>query len=259
MWLGRAYHAVAHNYFHLGQFDQALAAAGRAHALAQASGDQNGVSNAAMTSGISHAARGEFDAAVAVCQRGIDSAPYAATAELVRGHLGSVYLEKGDISQALPLLERAVRQMEELGVPIMQGWYGSDLSRALLAAGRPAEARAAALAAVELSRSFSFQDAIGRAEWALGSALAAGGDLTDAQAHLTEALEVFTTIRARFGMARAHFALAEITHAAGEGRQAIAHVNQARSLFAGLRLTAHVRRTEALAADIRAVRAGTPA
>ncbi|MBI3326198.1 MAG: hypothetical protein HYZ81_05800 [Nitrospinae bacterium] len=106
-WLGLAHWVLGFNYLTVGEFDQALEAATRVQAIGEAIGDPRLPSWAAWLSGVIYATRGDGEAGIAACQRGLERAPIPYDTALAQGYLGYAYIEEGDPGRAIPVLEPA--------------------------------------------------------------------------------------------------------------------------------------------------------
>ncbi|MDX6225002.1 MAG: hypothetical protein QOE64_1378, partial [Frankiales bacterium] len=149
-------HAQIHNqlalvYERIGHWDEALAAAGRALAIAEAAGDTALCSIVLCNRGITRAYRGDLAAAEADMRRSRDLALEHAgerLAALDRQHnLGWILARRGRLPEALHQLDLAEAGISELGVPL--AIYQLDRAEVLLAAGLFEEAREVASRAAE--------------------------------------------------------------------------------------------------------------
>ena len=87
---------VGFNYSQMGEFEQALQAEGRAHAIGEDIGDPKLQSFASWVSGIIYASVGEYEAGIEACERALRRAPDPLERAIAAGCLGYAYLEKGD-------------------------------------------------------------------------------------------------------------------------------------------------------------------
>lgn len=191
----------------------------------------------AAVAGVATAARNrDYQNALTLWSDTVAKAPWNARAH---AGVGAAFLEQGNVTGAIPALERAV----ELDPQLMEAH--NNLAMALLDAGRPAESIAHFTAALQLrpgvaSTYYNFGNALlglGRvddaidqqqkalalqrdfpeAECALANALAAAGRGADAIPHFEASL------RLQPGLAPAHFGLANAFANAGRLEESIPH------------------------------------
>jgi class 3 adenylate cyclase/tetratricopeptide (TPR) repeat protein len=246
-WLGQAHWAVAINYYFMGAFTQALAAAAQAHALGEALGDPRLQSYVAWTMGLIEATRGEWEAGIAACHRSVAHSPDPLNTAVALGFLGHAYLENGDAAAATAALEQAVQHMSQFRFRQLHGWYLACLGEAYLLSGQLDQARATVLQGLEITRDCRYQHGIGWAQPALGRIAQVSGTLAEAETHYMAALQTFTSTQGRFEVGRTHLALAELAHAQGNRDAATAHAHNARALFMALKISRYVERTQQFA------------
>jgi tetratricopeptide (TPR) repeat protein len=194
-WLGQAHWAVAVNYYFMGAFAQALAAAAQAHDLGEALGDPRLQSYAAWTMGLMEATRGEWEAGIAACHRSVAHSPDPLNTAVALGFLGHAYLESGDAVAATSALEQAVQHMSRFRFRQLHGWYLAFLGEAYLLSGQLDQARASALQGLEITRDCRFQHGVGWAHRALGRIARVSGALAEAETYCMEALQTFASTR----------------------------------------------------------------
>jgi DNA-binding NtrC family response regulator/tetratricopeptide (TPR) repeat protein len=249
-WLGLAHWVVGINYVIIGDFEQALDAETRALAIGDAIGDPRIQSYATWSTGWIHALTGEWEAGIEACNRGLGRSPDPVSTAVALGHLGYIYLEKGDPAEAIPLLEQAVAEMSRFQFRRLEGRFTTFLGEAYLLNGELAKARELVQRGLEITRQARYWYGLGWAQQVLGRIARAGGQLTEAEAQLTEALQTFATIQARFMTARTHLALAELAHARGNSEAAATYLRGAYSAFRSLRVGRYVDRAAALAREL---------
>jgi tetratricopeptide (TPR) repeat protein len=248
-WLGQSHWAVAHNYYFMGAFARALAAAAQAHALGEALGDPRLQSYAAYITGIIEATRGEWEAGIAACHRSVAHSPDPLNNALALGFLGYAYLENGDFSAATSALEQAVQHVSRFRFRPLHGWYLALLGEAYLLSGQLDKARALVLQGLEITRDFRFQHGVGWAQRALGRTARVSGALAEAKTYFTEALQLFASTQDRFEVGRTHLELAILAHAQGDIRAATTHLHEAHSWFIALQVPKYIERTAQLARE----------
>ncbi len=226
-----------------GDFELAVEAAARLDAIGEALGDRCLQTNAAVTLAWSYATRGDWAAGIEAYQRALERSPDAFETALVLGWLGAAYLEKGDLSEAIPRLKEAVQQANQYRSSQVQGWVKTFLSEAYRLDGQLELARDLARQGLDISRGAKFPYGIGLAERALRRIAQARGALADAATHLTAALETWTAIQARFEVGRTHLDLTAVAQADGNPQAVATHLQAAYDLFSALRVPRYVECT----------------
>lgn len=245
-WLGHAYWSLGGSYCYMGAFDLALEAEARGRAIGEAIGDRRLPTYTACLAGWAHAARGDCDAAIEACRRGVEHAPDPLNTAAALAYLGYAYLEKGEPEQAIPLLTQAVERFAAFKLRQLEGRFTTLLGDAYLAVGRLEEARGLARRGLAIASAVKYGFGVGWAHRTLGRIARAAGAAEEAQTHFGEALRVFTGVQARFEAGRTHLALAETIGATGDCVAARAHLEEAAGIFAALRLPSHEARTREL-------------
>jgi tetratricopeptide (TPR) repeat protein len=249
-WLGHAYWVLGTDYSFSGELQAALEAQGRAHAVGVAIGDSRLQSFAAWsTSGIL-TLMGDYPAAIEASRRSLDSSPDPINTVLAVAYLGRAYAEAGDVASAVPLLERAVREVAELRMERSQGRITTWLAEAYCLRGDLEKARVTAMRALESTEAGGHRYGSAEAHRALGRIDEAAGLFPEAAARLDQALEGFGLIGARLEVGRTHLAHAGLARRRGLGAEAAAHLDQARRLFADLGVSRYVERVDA---EVRAL------
>jgi DNA-binding SARP family transcriptional activator len=251
-WLGEAAWVLGTAHAFRGEF----AAARRQEARARAVGRRIGDARLQHRSewGLIQAMAGEADAAIAACERSLAACHHPLDAAIASAHLGYAHLQRGEAAPAVRLLERARAELERFGMRSSLGRVLAWLGQAYLAAGRRADARAAAERGLDLTRGVGYRYGEGEAERTVGLVAAAEGDARAAAGHLERALAVFEAIEAPFEAARTRLALAEAASAAAAGPgpagagAARDHLARARARFRELGVPRYVERADALAA-----------
>jgi tetratricopeptide (TPR) repeat protein len=145
---------------------------------------------------------------------------------------GLPYLHQGDLSQALPLLERAMDICQDADLPLIFPWVASPLGLAYALSGRVTDALPLLVQAIEQSA------ALGR--WGyhalfvatLGKALLLAGRLEEAHHHAGQALDLARVHKERGNEAYALRLTGEIMACSSslDAEQAEAHYRQALAL-----------------------------
>jgi tetratricopeptide (TPR) repeat protein len=245
-WLGMAHWIEGISATLMGDFAGARAATIRANAVGAAMEDPHLQNYAAWTSGWIDATRGESDAAIEACQRALQYSPDPVNTAFATGQLGHAYLERGDPTRAIVLLESAVVQLDDLGVRPTQGRFLAWLSEALLAEGAIDRADAVARRSLEINRAAVFPYGIALAERALGAVAAARGRAGEAEVYFRGALRAFESMHAAFEVARTRLALAGLALAAGRRDEAARQAADAERAFAELGAPPYAERARRL-------------
>jgi class 3 adenylate cyclase/DNA-binding winged helix-turn-helix (wHTH) protein/tetratricopeptide (TPR) repeat protein len=241
--LGMAHFVLGLNCLMLGRFDQALEAALRAGAIGEAIADARLQTFAAWTAGWIHATRGAWKEAIAACHRALKCSSDPLNTAFATGWLGYSYLEQGDPTAAMPLLEQAVQRLRQYRYRRLEGLYTTFLGAAHLLDGRCDTARDLVLRGLSLASEETYHIGIGWAQRTLGHIAQAAGVLAEAESHLREALTTFTAVQAHFEIGRTHLDLAELAHDQGNRQAVTVHLTAAYHLFTVLRVPAYVERT----------------
>ena len=249
-WLASAYWVQALNHGPIGEFDAALEAIARLMEIADATQDPKLQSAADWTAGSVLALRGDWDRGVAVARRGLDRSPNPVNTALAMGFLGAIYFERGDMGEAIPLLEKAVAQLGAFRSLEMQAWMSSVLGEAHFAAGELGTARALLEEAAGTSAKVGFWWGIGWSERALGRMALAAGIPDKARAHLERALATVEAAGARFEAARTRLPLVRVEQAAGDPAAAARRLADAHRVFVELGAPVYVAQSSALAREL---------
>jgi DNA-binding NtrC family response regulator/tetratricopeptide (TPR) repeat protein len=248
-WIGPAHWAVGLNHTLLGEFEAALAAEAQATALGTAVGDPQVASSAAWASGLVHVCRGDWELAIRSCEEALALSPDPLNSAMALGWLGLAWLERGELGQAVPRLEEALRLHVDFGFRQAQAWFSAFLAEAHRRAHRLETALELASQGLELARATGTLEGIGWAERTLGHIAQARGALGDAEDHLREALRAFEVVEAAFEVARTRFDLAALAHVRGNPEGTGAYLGEARRRFGTLGLPRWVEQVDERARD----------
>ena len=160
------------------------------------------------------------------------------------GWLGLAWLEQGELTQAIPRLEEAMRLHVQFGFRQAQAWITAFLAEAHSRAQRFETALELASQSLELARTAGTLPGVGWAARALGRVAHARGALADGQEHLREALRAFEDAEAAFEIARTHLDLAMLAHARGEFDARRTHLAEAHRRLRALDVPRWVERAE---------------
>ncbi|HVG09676.1 MAG TPA: adenylate/guanylate cyclase domain-containing protein [Thermoanaerobaculia bacterium] len=244
-WQGQAYWVAGFHHYVLGQFEQALQAMERAHAIWQALADPR--LDPSWSTGYFYATLGEWERGIAECRGGLERAQDPLNTAAALGFLGYALLEKGDLPAAVEALEDAVHRMEDAGMQQLQGWFQAFLAEAYLASGRAREARETALRAIEVTGEVRFWYGLALAHRALGRVLVAGADHEGAAEHFRQALKGFADLQVPFEVARTRLNLALLARDLDDAEEAGRELAEAYRVFSQLRTPRYMERVEQLA------------
>ena len=129
------------------------------------------------------------------------------------GHIANVLEQRGELHEALRILEPARRTLEELGAGVEAVRLRLALARVYLAVGLSAEAGTEAAAANNDAMTLGLLHDAGNARFTAALAEASEGHLDDAQQHVRAASALFTQVGDRQYVARTTLAEADIADA----------------------------------------------
>jgi tetratricopeptide (TPR) repeat protein len=249
-WLGYAHFWLASNLAHLGRHLEALRMLASARGLAEEAGDLRFQTSIHCFSGLSHAAAGDFEAAVTACSAAVALAPDPTHRAFALAFLGGVHAEGGQAQAAVATLEQALKEHEHFtGLTGPVAWAHAQLSVAARLAGDVARAEATARKAVELAASIGWKLGHGCAQRALGLALAARGAADEAETHLREAVQTLQSAQAGDQLAATRVALARALLGRGEVVEAASELKAAGAAYRALGLERRAAGVEQVARE----------
>jgi class 3 adenylate cyclase/tetratricopeptide (TPR) repeat protein len=248
-WLSQALFTLSYACVFAGEFGGAFEAATRLDALGQATGIRRAQANAAMMAGLSHAMRGEAQAAIEHCERALALSPDDFETSFILACLGRGCWEAGDLARAVSALERAVQLARQVRSVQFCALFTAMLSEAYLLSGETDKAAGAAHEALETSTRVQFRFGVGLATHLVARIGRVAGDLSEAQRCLDEALAIFVDLGADFEQGRALLDLAEVAYAQERRDAGAAALTRAHRLFATLNVTKYVERARRSCAD----------
>jgi len=249
-WRGRAHWVVALNYCQTGAFDEAFAAIANADAIVEATGDPRVRTAVAWCTGILHTARGDVDAGVEACRRGLERVLDPLNEAIAAGWLGYALMEKGETAEAIARLDHVTKLFGQFGYRPLQGWFTAFLAEAHRLEGQLDLARDVARRSLQIATDAHVRVAEGWAKLVLGRIAIDAGAHADAEQHLGSALAAFEGAHSRYEMGRTQMDLAVAAHARGREDTAQMFLSRAHSLFRELGVEYHARRAEGLARDL---------
>jgi tetratricopeptide (TPR) repeat protein len=218
-------------------------------AIGHASGDRRLQSQASSWRGWLYAQCSEWQEGLAACQQALEYAPDAFEAAINLGFLGYVYLEKGKVTQALPMLESAVQAAKQYRSQQEQNVLKMLLGEAYRMNNQLDQAKDFAMQGYEISRRVNHPWGIGLAQRILGRIAHTSGNLPEAEAYLQEALATFSSLQAQYDLARTHLDLASLAHSQGNYDIATMYLSTAYAWFKTLQVPKWVEKTERLARE----------
>jgi class 3 adenylate cyclase len=251
-WLSQALFALSYSCYYTGDFDAALEAAARLHALGGATSSRRARANAETMTGLSCATRGDGEAGVKACERALELSPDPFETAFVLAVLGKACVEGGDLARAVPALEQAVQLGDEVRSRQYAAWFRAMLGEAYLLSGQLDKAREVANHALDVSTEVGFSLGVGWSHQVFGRIAQSEGLLSEAERHLTEAVRIFVQTGARFEIGRTHLFLASVAHAQGDREAATAQLNEAHAVFRALQAPKYAERTGRLAKEFAA-------
>jgi class 3 adenylate cyclase/tetratricopeptide (TPR) repeat protein len=251
-WLTQALFGLSYACYYSGDFDTVLEVARRLDAVGEATDSRRARANAATMAGLSHAARGEWEAALKACERARSLAPDAFETSFVLASLGNAHAERGDFASAVSCLEQAVQIGDQVRSRQWREWFRTMLGEAYLLNGQLDQAWEAASQALQVCTSVGYTLGIGWSHQVLGRVAQAQGRLGQAARHLDTALQCFVSVDARFETGRSRLFAASLARTQADREAAASHLEEARRLFAALRSAAYVERTDKLARELAA-------
>jgi class 3 adenylate cyclase/tetratricopeptide (TPR) repeat protein len=247
LWLGDAAYTLCFTYYWIGQFDLAGEVATRLDVIGETIGSRRLQALGTMMTGVTLATRGECEAGIEACRRALELAPDPFETAVVLACLGRAYLEKRNVSQAIPVLEEAVKLADEVRSRQYRAWFRTLLGEAYFLAHRMVEAREQIEEALKISFDTKFPLGTGCSRRVLGAIAQATGELDEAERHLDEAVQVFQLTGTKFELARTYLARAELSHARRNSERVRSDLSEAQRQFNALRIPKYVERTQQLA------------
>jgi tetratricopeptide (TPR) repeat protein len=251
-WLTQALFGLSYACYYAGDFNSVLEVAGRLDAVGEATDSRRARANAATMAGLSHAARGEWEAALKACERARSLSPDAFETSFVLASLGNAHAERGDLTSAVSCLEQAVQIGDQVRSRQWREWFRTMLGEAYFLNGQLDQAREAATQALQVCTSVGYTLGVGWSHQVLGRVAHAQARLEQAAHHLDAALQCFASVDAKYEMGRSRLFAASLARTRAEREVAVSHLEEGRALFAALRAAAYVERSDKLARELAA-------
>ena len=231
-WLGHCLCYIGHGHRSLGRFDEALAAAGRARGIGDASGDPRVRSFSGWSRGWYLAVMGRSEEAIEACEEAIAVSPDPANSAWALGFLGFAHAEDGQSSRAVDEISRAIADVRRADHPRVQCWFEGWLADAQRSVGLLHDARATARSALVTSRRVECRWAEAHATRSLGRIALTERDLPAAVRLLAGAAAGYARLDGKFDHAVTLLDVALAARAAGDAARAAEAADSACRLFA---------------------------
>jgi DNA-binding NtrC family response regulator/tetratricopeptide (TPR) repeat protein len=239
-WFGDAHWVLGINHLLAGDFEPALAAERRTVEAGDAIGDPRLQSIGTSTIGAAYVLMGEWEAGIKACRRGLELSRDPVNSATTTGFLAGALLEKGDVEEAIPMLEQAATLCGRVGVRQTEAWFTAQLGEALSRSGQHERARELATRALERLTVLRYAYGKAWAERTLGRIALTRDDPVEARPWLERALASFTAIDAAHEVGRTHLDLAKLARAEKRSEQAAEHLRAALARFEELRVPRYV-------------------
>ena len=188
-------------------------------------GDARLQTYADFTTGWAQANRGEGEAAIDTCRRGLELAPDPVSRAYASLFLGYAYLEHGEMARALDELEPVIVELDRFGIPYWHGWADAMIAEAYRLTGHFDRAADYARKGLEITTRVQYRYAMGLAHRAIGRAAYSDRSVDEAESSLLEALTTFEAIGARFESARTRLDLATLARDRHNVAGAVSHLD----------------------------------
>ncbi|HLZ01987.1 MAG TPA: adenylate/guanylate cyclase domain-containing protein [Bradyrhizobium sp.] len=235
----------------LGRFTEAIDHGRRGIAEAEAAGHAYSITAASCGLGLALLRRGELTQAIPVLERAAEltrSGDFAALSAWITGMLGHAYALAGKLDEARFLLEEGVARMSAMQVKIGEAAVIAVLGEACLLSGRRAEAMAHAERALKISRDRRER---GSEAWALrlaGEIAAGSAETAAAISAFGSAISIADDLGMRPLLAHCNFGLGRLRLRAGEREAARTHLATALQLYRDMDMHHWLPQAEAAAA-----------
>jgi class 3 adenylate cyclase len=231
-----------------GNFDEGMAKCQEATRLAEALGDPYDRAFAWWVLAHLHTSRGELGQALPLLERGL-----ALTHEwhlnyfsvMDTGSLGYAYALTGRIAEGIPLLERALSAVETMGYRLVQPLLGLYLAEAYVLANRLEDALPLVRRALTLAREGGGRGDEARALRLLGDVTARLDSTEDTEGHYRDALALAEELDMRPLLAHCHLGLGKLHWRTGKREQAQENVVTAATMYRDMGMTYWLEQAEA--------------
>jgi len=250
-WLGMAHIYMGFDYVLLGKFAEMQEAAARATTVGKAISDTRLQCYAAFTTSWMASMRGEAAVAIDDAERSRKLATDRVSGVYAAGFLGYAHVERGEAEAAIPLLEHAVRELEQFGFPQWHGMFTSSLAEAYRLSGNTYKALELAERGLALATSCRYWLAVGYAQRVLARIASDQGRHDDAAARLADALDTFTSISAQLEIGRVRIELAGLAARRDDRLTASTHAEAAEAVLREVDAPFQLDRAHRLVSELR--------
>jgi tetratricopeptide (TPR) repeat protein len=239
----------------LGEFAEGMARGAEAMQMAEAAGHPFSRIQACYGLGLLHLRKGDLPRAIPVLEQGLDVCQAWGFQTLafheVAAFLGAAYILAGRVAEALPLLERVVKQTDAMGVVFDHVLGVISLGEGYLWAGRIEDALHQAQHAVEVCHQHQQR---GHEAWALRllgevAAQCNSSGVEQAAAHYRQALALAEELGMRPLQAHCHLGLGTLYAKLGQRQQARAELYAAIDLYRAMDMPFWLPQAEAALAQ----------
>jgi class 3 adenylate cyclase/tetratricopeptide (TPR) repeat protein len=239
----------------LGEFAEGMARGAEAMQMAEAAGHPFSRIQACYGLGLLHLRKGDLTRAIPVLEQGLDVCQAWGFQTLafheVAAFLGAAYILAGRVAEALPLLERVVKQTDAMGVVFDHVLGVISLGEGYLWAGRIEDALHQAQHAVEVCHQHQQR---GHEAWALRllgevAAQCNSSGVEQAAAHYRQALALAEELGMRPLQAHCHLGLGTLYAKLGQRQQARAELYAAIDLYRAMDMPFWLPQAEAALAQ----------
>jgi tetratricopeptide (TPR) repeat protein len=239
----------------LGEFAEGMARGAEAMQMAEAAGHPFSRIQACYGLGLLHLRKGDLTRAIPVLEQGLDVCQAWGFQTLafyeVAAFLGAAYVLAGRVAEALPLLERVVKQTDAMGVVFDHVLGVISLGEGYLWAGRIEDALHQAQHAVEVCHQHQQR---GHEAWALRllgevAAQCNSSGVEQAAAHYRQALALAEELGMRPLQAHCHLGLGTLYAKLGQRQQARAELYAAIDLYRAMDMPFWLPQAEAALAQ----------
>ncbi len=240
---------LARAHVEVGEFEQAVACAGEAMEMSEASDSHLGRVHAHFALGFAHLRKGDVERAIPLLERGLDLARAKEVSffePLMCAAVGSAYALSGRTADGLPLLEQGVSGAARMGHPGFLHWLQGWLAEGYLLVERRAEATAAAMQSLDTSRRIRRRGNEAHVLRVLGdiAASAQPPQVEEAEGHYRASLTLAVERGMRPLVARCHLGLGSLYRQAGKSAEARDHLTSAVSMFREMEMRFWLQRAE---------------
>jgi len=250
-WLGMAHIYMGFDYVLLGQWAEVQQAAASAIAVGEAISDTRLQCYAAFITSWIASMRGDGAVAVDDAERSRKLATDRVSGVYAAGFLGYAHVDRGEAETAIPLLDHAVRELEQFGFPQWHGMFTASLAEAYRLRGNTDRAFELAERGLALATSCRYWLGVGYAQRVLARIASDRGRQDEAAARFADALGTFTSIDARIEIGRVRIELAGLVADRHDRPGALRHAEEAESVLRDMDAPVQLARAHRLVSELR--------